>query len=167
MASARAWVICVNAIPASRYRLIRGFWAIWSGYDSTADDESERRTTRGSAAAPYARRRAPAEGRQPDEPHAVVTLALIVACVAAWTMWQQEPQRSPTDDLVFNLENAAIPCELTEGRPLTVPELEATFGRLGGDPRRAASAGSDAPVGVPDKSVWLVGVRRRCSCTAA
>ena len=85
----------------------------------------------------------------------VVTLLLILACVGAWMFWQQEPQREPVDDLIFNLENAAIPCELTKGRPLTEPELRATFGELGGDGESCGIGGEDAPRGVPDKSVWL------------
>jgi len=88
----------------------------------------------------------------------VATLLLILACVAAWVWWQQEPQREPVDDLVFNLEHAAIPCELTKGRPLTEPELQATFGELGGDPEACGVGGDDAPQGVPGKSVWLAGL---------
>jgi membrane associated rhomboid family serine protease len=85
----------------------------------------------------------------------VVTLLLILACIAAWTGWQQEPQREPIDDLVFNLENTAIPCELTQGRPLTLPEVEATFGQLGGDAEACGVGSDDAPRLFPDKSVWL------------
>jgi membrane associated rhomboid family serine protease len=85
----------------------------------------------------------------------VATLLLILVCAGAWFFWQQEPQREPVDDLVFNLENAAIPCELTKGRPLTEPELQATFGELGGDAESCGIGGEDAPQGVPDKSVWL------------
>lgn len=85
----------------------------------------------------------------------VVTVLLIAACIGAWVLWQQEPQREPIDDLVFNVENAAIPCELVEGRPLTVPEVEATFGRLGGDPEACGIGGEQASPAVPDKSVWL------------
>jgi membrane associated rhomboid family serine protease len=85
----------------------------------------------------------------------IVTLLLIVACIAAWTGWQQEPQREPIDDLVFNLENTAIPCELTQGRPLTLPEVEATFGELGGDPEACGVGSADAPRFFPEKSVWL------------
>lgn len=84
-----------------------------------------------------------------------ITLALIVACVAAWTFWQQEPQRDARDDLIFNVENAAIPCELTEGRPLNIAELEATYGTLGGDPASCGVGGDQSPAGVPDKSIWL------------
>jgi membrane associated rhomboid family serine protease len=88
----------------------------------------------------------------------VATLLLILACVAAWIWWQQEPQREPVDDLVFNIEHAAIPCELTEGRPLTAPELQATYGALGGDQEACGVGGGDAPAGVPDKNVWLAGL---------
>jgi len=88
----------------------------------------------------------------------VATLLLILACIVAWVWWQQEPQREPVDDLVFNLEHAAIPCELTQGRPLTEPELQATFGELGGDPEACGVGGDDAPQGVPGKSVWLAGL---------
>jgi len=88
----------------------------------------------------------------------LATLLVILASVAAWVWWQQEPQREPIEDLVFNIENAAIPCELTKGRPLTEPELQATFGELGGDPEACGIGGDDAPQGVPDKSVWLAGV---------
>ncbi|MFP5321480.1 MAG: rhomboid family intramembrane serine protease [Acidimicrobiia bacterium] len=85
----------------------------------------------------------------------VVTLLIVLACVAAWIGWQQEPQREPIDDLVFNLENTAIPCELTQGRPLTEPEVRASFGELGGDPEACGIGGDDAPRFAPDKSVWL------------
>ncbi len=97
----------------------------------------------------------PLKDVNPTSRRPVVTLLLIAACVAAWVGWQQEPQRDPVEDLVFNLEHAAIPCELSEGRPLTVGELEATFGRLGGDPEACGVGGGDGQAGVPDKSVWL------------
>jgi membrane associated rhomboid family serine protease len=97
----------------------------------------------------------PLKDVNPTHRKPVVTLLLILACGGAWMFWQQEPQREPIDDLVFNLEHAAIPCELTQGRPLTEPELRATFGTLGGDPASCGVGGDDAPLGVPDKSVWL------------
>jgi len=148
IASARDWVICVNAIPASRYRLIRGFLAIRAGYDSTAGGESAGRRS-------YALPVLPLKDVNPTSRRPVVTLLLILACVGAWFLWQEEPQREPIDDLVFNIENAAIPCELTQQRPLTTPELEATFGAVGGDPESCGIGGDDAPQGVPDKSIWL------------
>ncbi len=88
----------------------------------------------------------------------LVTLALIVACVVAWVFWQQEPARSAQDDLVFNLEYAAIPCELRQGTPLSIDEIQATFGSLGGDPDACGVERPDAEEVFPDKSVWLAAV---------
>lgn len=88
----------------------------------------------------------------------VVTLLLIVACIGVWVFWQQEPQRSDLDDLVFNLEQAAIPCELVQGRPLSEPELRAAYGQFGGDYESCGIGGDDAPGAVPDKNVWLAAV---------
>ena len=97
----------------------------------------------------------PLQDVNPTHRTPVVTLLLVVACVGVWLFWQQEPQRTPTGDLVFNLEHAAIPCELKQGEPLTIPEVEATFGRLGGDVEACGVGGPDAPIAVPGKSVWL------------
>ena len=85
----------------------------------------------------------------------MVTVLLMLACIGAWLSWQEEPQRSPVEDLQFNVENTAIPCELSQGRPLTVPELEATFGSLGGDPEACGVGADDAQPYAPEKSVWL------------
>lgn len=97
----------------------------------------------------------PIKDVNPTHRKPVVTLLIIAACVAVWVGWQQEPQRSPTDDLIFNLEQAAIPCEVVEGRPLTDQELEATYGIVGGDTEACNVGSPDAPAGVPDKQVWL------------
>lgn len=88
----------------------------------------------------------------------VVTLVLIVACIGVWLLWQQEPQRDRVEDLVFNLEQAAIPCELVEGRPLTEQEVAAAYGSLGGDLDACGIGVENAPPAVPGKSVWLAAV---------
>ena len=85
----------------------------------------------------------------------IVTLLLILACVGAYVFWQQEPQRAAVDDLVFNLEQAAIPCEVVEGRPLTIQEIEASFGAQGGDHEACGVGRQDSPPGVPGKQVFL------------
>ena len=85
----------------------------------------------------------------------IITLALIVASIGAYVFWQQEPQRSPQEDLIFNLEEAAIPCEVVEGRPLDEAELRATFGTEGGDVEACGIGADDSPAGVPDKDVYL------------
>ena len=54
--------------------------------------------------------------------------------------------------LAFNLEQAAIPCEVVEGRPLGVEEIEDTFAR--GDSTACEEDGGDTPV-FPAKNVLL------------
>ena len=88
----------------------------------------------------------------------VVTLLLIAACLAVWFLWQQEPQRSATEDLAFNLEHAAIPCELVEGRPLTQQEVTAAF-RVPTDDFDVCGIGrDDSPAAVAGKNVWLAAI---------
>lgn len=97
----------------------------------------------------------PIKDVNPTRRRAFVTLAIVAACIGIWLGWQEEPQRSDVDDLVFNLEHAAIPCELTQREPLSPPEIEATFGRLGGDAESCGiESDADSPV-FADKSVWL------------
>jgi membrane associated rhomboid family serine protease len=57
----------------------------------------------------------------------VVTLAIIAACVVAYFFWQPSPLEDTVDDVRFNLEYAAIPCEVLHQRPLTTAEVQATF----------------------------------------
>ena len=104
----------------------------------------------------------PIKDENPTRNRAVLTLLLIVACVAVYFLLQPSGQGAivqQTDDmnreqaeLEFLVENAAIPCEVTKGRPLTVDELRDTF--TAGD----ESACQDAPTSReydPDKNVYL------------
>jgi membrane associated rhomboid family serine protease len=50
---------------------------------------------------------------------AVVTIVLIVACVAVYLFVQPTPGRETVEDTEFDFRHAAIPYELTHGRPLT------------------------------------------------
>jgi membrane associated rhomboid family serine protease len=54
--------------------------------------------------------------------------------------------------LAFNLEQAAIPCEVVEGRPLGIEEVEDTFGR--GDSTACAGDDGSTPL-YPAKNVLL------------
>ena len=54
---------------------------------------------------------------------AVVTIALIVACVAVYLFVQPTPGRETAEDVEFDFRNAAIPYELTHGRPLTLCQV--------------------------------------------
>jgi membrane associated rhomboid family serine protease len=58
------------------------------------------------------------DGRVSTRP-AVVTLALIALCVVVYLFVQPTPMRQTSDDVQFDYDHAAIPYELTHGRPLT------------------------------------------------
>jgi membrane associated rhomboid family serine protease len=67
----------------------------------------------------------------------IVTLLLIAACVVVYFAvqptgapevdWNGIGERVDQEDLRFVVDNAAIPCELTQLRPLTETEYRATF----------------------------------------
>jgi membrane associated rhomboid family serine protease len=108
---------------------------------------------------------------------AILTWLIIGACLVAYFLWQPGPFSDTTDDsgiagvpddVEFNLEHAAIPCEIVQGQPLDEAELAATYSRVN-DPE---SCGIDAEeldevspevlasplwreLEAPDKNVWL------------
>jgi membrane associated rhomboid family serine protease len=84
-----------------------------------------------------------------------ITVALVIACTGIWVFWQQEPSRQPVDDLMFNLEYAAIPCELLQHRPLTDQEIAATFSALGSDHHACTAGSPDSTPAFPGKQVLL------------
>ena len=57
----------------------------------------------------------------------VLTWLIIGLCIAAYFVWQPSPFGDTDEDVIFSLENAAIPCEVVEGRPLDQNEVIATF----------------------------------------
>ena len=91
----------------------------------------------------------------------LVTLLLIAACVVVYFAvqptgtpkldWTGVVERVDDEDLRFVVDNAAIPCEIVKGRPLTEDEYDETF--FEGN----ASACSDdgGPAHNPDKAVFL------------
>ena len=82
----------------------------------------------------------------------LVTWLIVAACLAAYFVWQPTPFSDDVDDLRFNLEQAAIPCEVVENRPLTQAEVDATF-RLGED-AACNIDGGQTPAFDPGKNVW-------------
>jgi membrane associated rhomboid family serine protease len=82
----------------------------------------------------------------------IVTLLLIVACVVVYFAvqptgapefsWTGLVERVDDDDLRFVVDNAAIPCELIELRPLSEAEFDATFDDGNGS---ACGVGDDGP----------------------
>jgi len=94
----------------------------------------------------------PLKDENPTRRRPIVTLAIIVACIGIYFVWQPSPFSDSVADVDFAVRRAAIPCEIVQGEPLTVDELRATY-QLGRD--EACGVGSDdSQVGYPDKSVW-------------
>jgi len=83
----------------------------------------------------------------------VVTWLIIAACLVAYFLWQPTPFSETVDDIEFDLQYAAIPCEVVEHRPLTTAEVRATF-NLGDDNSCDIDRGQTAPFD-PGKNVWL------------
>ncbi len=81
-----------------------------------------------------------------------LTFVLIAACIAAYF----GPQQGVSDEvqaLEFNLEWAAIPCEIQTGEPLSIPEIENTFNR--GNGTACVEDDGNAPTLFPDKNPFL------------
>jgi membrane associated rhomboid family serine protease len=91
-----------------------------------------------------------------------VTMALIAVCTAVFFLVQPTGKglfdnlgfdRVQRQDLEFSLRWAAIPCEISEARPLSIGEARATF--VDGNSRACGEAYRDGPAVKPQKSVWL------------
>jgi membrane associated rhomboid family serine protease len=65
----------------------------------------------------------PLRDRDPTTRTPVVTVLLIIANVAVFLLVQRGGTLATTEDAQFEYEHAAIPCEITQGHPLTVNEL--------------------------------------------
>jgi membrane associated rhomboid family serine protease len=107
----------------------------------------------------------PIKDENPTTRTPFVTVLLLIACVGIYFAWQPTTSTGTTvvpfaggqavvdEDLAFTLENAAIPCEVLQGRPLTFDEIRATFE---GGALDACNTGAPAsPPLFADKSVWL------------
>jgi membrane associated rhomboid family serine protease len=106
----------------------------------------------------------PLKDENPTSRRAVVTFVLVVVCAAVWFFVQEGQdgrEQIPVDgadtvdipaDLSFNLEWAAIPCEVLQQEPLDLDELESTF-NLGDD--ESCSDAEGVPELFPDKAIWL------------
>ena len=76
----------------------------------------------------------PLRDGNPTRRPAVVTLAIIVACVVVYFVVQPSPWASTRADAVFNYAHAVVPVEVRTGRPLTPCELQTrACGTTGGD----------------------------------
>ncbi len=93
----------------------------------------------------------PLKDENPTTRTPIVTLVIILGCIAAY-FGPQDSLADETETLSFNLEWAAIPCELQTGEPLSRTEIEATFNQ--GD-SEACLDGDSSPALFPDKMVYL------------
>ncbi len=94
----------------------------------------------------------PLKDENPTVRKPIITLIIIGGCIAAFF----GPQRGVSDQqqaLEFNLEWAAIPCEIRTGVPLSEQEVVETFS--GGDPDACADGTDGSPTLFPDKIVLL------------
>ena len=97
----------------------------------------------------------PIRDENPTRGPAVATLLLILLNIVMFAAVSQRAggtEQIPDGELRFSLEYAAIPCELTQGRPLSFGEAAATFAR--GD-EEACTSSPSSPELFPDKNVWL------------
>jgi membrane associated rhomboid family serine protease len=88
---------------------------------------------------------------------ALVTIAIIAACVVVFFLVEPSGRTSvfgaqARSDTAFTVEHAAIPCEVVQGRPLHLTELQRTF--EGNNPDSCAP-GDSSPAGFPGKQVYL------------
>ena len=91
----------------------------------------------------------PLRDDNPTHRLAIVTVLLIAVNVFIYLAVQPH---GGIEDARFTVEYAAIPCELTEGEPLTIDEIEATFGQQADDEACTDESGAEL---YPDKNVWL------------
>jgi len=93
-----------------------------------------------------------------------VTILLIATCVVVYFViqptgapkfrWDTVVERIDDEDLRFAVDNAAIPCELVRGRPLTEAEFNRTFSR-GDEGDASACSHANGPKHAPGKPVFL------------
>ncbi len=93
-----------------------------------------------------------------DENPISITPFITFLIIAACTLIYFGPQEGVADEqqaLEFNLEYAAIPCEIRTGDPLSTEEIGATF--EGGDFNACVENDATGPL-YPDKNVYLGGL---------
>lgn len=110
----------------------------------------------------------PLRDENPTHRTPVVTVILIAVCLWMYFGWQPSLGTPAAVDVptgegvlrfdegtAFTLENAAIPCEIVQGRPLTVDEVVETFGTQSLQVEACGAGSPDSAEVFPDKSVWL------------
>lgn len=109
----------------------------------------------------YGDRVIPIHDENPTRTTAWLTVVLIVVNIAVFALLQ--PKDQGTEDIIFAYRYATVPCEVAEGRPLTLNENPTVRGATGicGDAAPGSGQACDSPKRVgdctpfPGKSVWL------------
>ena len=106
----------------------------------------------------------PLKDYNPTRRFAFVTLLIILVCIGIYVLvqpvgraplFESDPQKSNatmSKEIQFDLEHAAIPCEVIHNRPLTVPEATRTFNQ---NDTTACSSRPEGPPVDPNKNVYL------------
>jgi membrane associated rhomboid family serine protease len=92
-----------------------------------SEDTPDSPAVRGAPGPGYLADVLPLHDDNPTRSRPYLTWLIIALCLVSYFAWQPSPLSDDTDDIEFNLRNAAIPCELVEGRPLDEAEVVATF----------------------------------------
>jgi len=101
----------------------------------------------------------PLKDKNPTSRRAWITLGLIAVNVFVYFLVQPhgqanvDPQTEAITEAKFTYAHAAIPCEVTHGRPLTVAEIEDTVNT--GDANACAPDLPASPEAFPHKNVFL------------
>ncbi|HET7487112.1 MAG TPA: rhomboid family intramembrane serine protease [Acidimicrobiales bacterium] len=93
----------------------------------------------------------PLKDENPTATAPVLTVVLIIACVAVWILVQGAGRRTDSD--AFTVRTAAIPCEVVKARPLSKEEVFDTFGPP--QDKTACEAHPTTPAEFPGKRVYL------------
>ncbi|MEY2399216.1 MAG: hypothetical protein QOJ00_2390 [Actinomycetota bacterium] len=99
----------------------------------------------------------PFRDENPTRRKPIMTLVLIVACVAVYFFVQPSGGASITgqnanSDAAFTVEHAAIPCEVIQGHPLTINELRRTYE---GNDTDACDKSDHSTEGFPHKQIYF------------
>jgi membrane associated rhomboid family serine protease len=94
----------------------------------------------------------PLKDYNPTRRFPAITLLLIAVNIFVF-FFVQRPTDPRQNQLRFNYEYATIPCEITQGRPLTDVEIVRTLDD--GDTEACQAAGPGAAVGFPGKPIYL------------
>ena len=88
----------------------------------------------------------PLRDLNPRRGRPLITLGLVLLNIAVFAFWQ--PHSGASDEAEFLYAHAVIPCEVTTGEPLSVPEINQGV---------CVDGGGGTPA-FPDKNVWLAGL---------